>query len=176
MKDRKLSLFGDTREKEEEFGENYCTTYYGSFAQLAQAQRHRTLDYQMIFNEEDPTFYIPKIIMSSEDSDELEDMWLDDIHYVAGNFPQGLMVKITERGTYQNFMLKCMERLCGCAQLEIMNQTRMTFDKYIFNQSKGLEADYLNKGYSNKPRCTFPKWKCKKPCIWGPKEAFGRLI
>ena len=37
------------KDRKEEFGENYCTTYLASFAQLAQAQRHRTLIYEMSF-------------------------------------------------------------------------------------------------------------------------------
>ena len=44
MKQRSFSLFG-TRIRNEEFGENYSVNYYASFAELAQAQRHRTLSY-----------------------------------------------------------------------------------------------------------------------------------
>ena len=47
-KHRKLSLFGSNLEQISELFSNvYETTYMGSFASLAQAQRHRTLDYQM---------------------------------------------------------------------------------------------------------------------------------
>ena len=46
IKGTKLSLFAK-RERTEEFGENYCTTYLASFAQVAQAQRHRTLSYEI---------------------------------------------------------------------------------------------------------------------------------
>ncbi len=45
-KGRELSLF-TTRERSEYFGEVYSTNYWGSFAQLAQAQRHRSLNYEV---------------------------------------------------------------------------------------------------------------------------------
>lgn len=45
---RNLSIFGkDLDKKEEHFGDVYSTIYKGSFAEFAQAHRHRTLDYQM---------------------------------------------------------------------------------------------------------------------------------
>ena len=43
VKGRKFSLFAERKNRKEEFGENYCTTYLASFAQVAQAQRHRTI-------------------------------------------------------------------------------------------------------------------------------------
>lgn len=33
-------------------------------------------------------------------------------------------MQVNERGTIENFVLKCTERLCGSAQLEIMEQTQ----------------------------------------------------
>ena len=47
-KGRSLSLFGKDLDKiEEYYGNVYSTLYKGSFAQVAQAQRHRTIDYQI---------------------------------------------------------------------------------------------------------------------------------
>ncbi|MEG2283699.1 MAG: FAD-dependent thymidylate synthase, partial [Bacilli bacterium] len=47
-KGRTISLIGEDLDKKEDyFGDVYSTNYKGSFAQLAQAHRHRTLDYQM---------------------------------------------------------------------------------------------------------------------------------
>lgn len=46
-KERSLSLFNSNLENQEYFGDVYSTVYKGSFAQLAQAQRHRTIDYQI---------------------------------------------------------------------------------------------------------------------------------
>ena len=37
-----------------------------------------------------------------------------------------MLVQVNERGTIENFVLKCTERLCGAAQLEIMEQTQRT--------------------------------------------------
>lgn len=179
IKDRRLSLFDSTRDRKDEYGENYCVTYYGSLAMLAQAQRHRTLDYKMLLNENQTYFYTPLIIREeNQGSSDLAVEWQMDMESVANQFPQGRMVRINERGTYENFMLKCKERLCGCAQLEIMIRTRRTFITYMHESSEscGIYKDFIEKGYGDTPRCMFPNWKCKSPCIWGPKEAFTRMV
>lgn len=170
IKGTKLSLFAK-RERKEEFGENYCTNYLASFSQLAQAQRHRTLSYEMTLLEE-PQYVIPKIIKGTE----LEKEWLEDISSLKDNFPQGMLVKVNERGSIENFVLKCTERLCGAAQLEIMEQTQKTMQKYIeaVKDEKVLK-DYLLP-YSKGARCTFPGWKCNSPCIFGGKGAMNRKI
>ena len=54
---------------------------------------------------------------------------------VKGFTPQGEIVKISEVGKYEDFILKCKERLCSAAQLEIMLQTRKT----LLNYKKALE-------------------------------------
>ena len=74
-----------------------------------------------------PQFYVPPIIKGTD----LEKEWLKDISSLEDLFPQGMLVKVNERGTIENFVLKCTERICGAAQLEIMNQTIETMDKYI---------------------------------------------
>ena len=52
-KDRSISLFGkDLDKKEIHYGDNYSTLYKGSFASVAQAQRHRTLSYQIEMDDE----------------------------------------------------------------------------------------------------------------------------
>lgn len=59
---RSLSLFGkDLAKKETYFGDVYSTTYNGSFALLAQAHRHRTINYQMEFLKE-KQYFVPPII------------------------------------------------------------------------------------------------------------------
>lgn len=167
-KNRRLSLFA-TRDRKEEWGENYSTNYWSSFSQLAQAQRHRTISYEMQFFEQSK-FYIPKIIKNTV----FEEVWLKDISSIE--YPQGKLVRVNERGSYENFIGKCEERLCGRAQLEIMEQTRKTLEKYL----KGVE-DYnyavyhiLKKYNTNGPRCTFG-WKCIEPCVFGT-GAFEREI
>ena len=171
IKQRKFSLFGQ-REHSTEWGENYSYSYYGSFAELAQAQRHRTLWYEMMIPEGDPRFFVPPIIEGTD----LEKEWLYDIQSLKDEYPQGMLVWINERGTIENFVLKCTERLCGCAQLEIMQQTKKTMSIYV-NQVEGEKAlkEYLEP-YSRGARCTFPGWKCNKPCVFGPKDAMTRII
>ena len=171
LKNRSFSLFAQRKSRYEEFGENYCTTYLASFAQLAQAQRHRTLSYEFSLLDV-PQFYIPPIIRNTE----LEKVWLDDISSLANYFPQGMLVQVNERGTIENFVLKCTERLCGSAQLEIMEQTHNTLLKYLeATKNKPELYDYLLP-YSKGARCTFPGWKCDSPCIFGGKNAMNRVI
>ena len=170
IKGTRLSLFA-RRQREEEFGENYCTNYKASFAELAQAQRHRTLAYEMSLLDK-AEYYVPKIIKNTE----LEEEWINDISSLEKLYPQGMLVNINERGTVENFVLKCTERLCGAAQLEIMEQTKETLNKYmkaVENQKTIYE--YLLP-YSNGARCTFPGWKCNAPCVFGGKEAMNRKI
>ena len=170
LKGKPLSIFA-SRERKEEFGENYCTTYLASFAELAQAQRHRTLYYEISFLDK-AKYYVPPIIRETE----LEEEWLKDISSLEEYYPQGMLLKINERGTLENFVLKCTERLCGAAQLEIMEQTKDTMDKYL-EATKNDEAiqNYLLP-YSKGARCTFPGFKCNMPCVFGGKGAMNRKI
>lgn len=170
IKGTKLSLFAK-RDRKEEFGENYCTTYLASFAQLAQAQRHRTLSYEMALLEK-PEYYVPKIIKGTE----LEEEWLKDISSLEDYYPQGMLVKVNERGTVENFVLKCTERLCGAAQLEIMEQTQTTMNKYLEAVKNDSVIENYLLPYSKGARCTFPGWKCNSPCVFGGKGAMTRKI
>ena len=171
VKNRKFSLFATRKQRKEEFGENYCTTYLASFAQLAQAQRHRTLSYEMTLLNT-PKYYIPPIIRGTE----LEEEWLKDISSLKDYFPQGMLIQVNERGTIENFVLKCTERLCGEAQLEIMEQTKNTMKKYLEAVKDNEELYNYLLPYSKGARCTFPGWKCESPCIFGCKGATNRLI
>ncbi|UKI57905.1 MAG: hypothetical protein L6V81_11740 [Clostridium sp.] len=66
---------------------------------------------------------------------------------------------------YENFILKCQERLCTAAQLEIMRQTRDTLLKYrdALKESESPLYGDIEK-YTHGARCTFPNYKCSKPC------------
>lgn len=173
VKMRKLSLFDERNSRKEEFGENYCTTYEGTFAELAQAQRHRTLQYKMTLLKE-PEYFIPKIIASN---DELKSEWLKDISSLSDLYPQGMLVKINERGTVENFVLKCKERICGCAQLEIMDQTFETLQKYVeHTQNTNIEVYNYLLPYTKGARCTYPGFKCSAPCMWGAINSLTRKI
>lgn len=170
-KDRNISLFV-TRTREEEFGENYCVNYKGTFAQLAQAQRHRTLKYEISIPES-PEYFVPYIIRGTE----YEKEWLEDMEKLSKNFPQGMLLNINERGGVEDFVLKCKERLCGCAQLEVAKQTKDTMDKYL-EHTKNNKTEIYNYllPYSKGARCTFKDFTCESPCIWGAKYALDRKI
>ena len=172
-KNRTFSLFETRHVRLEEFGENYCTNYWGSLAQLAQAQRHRTLSYEMSIPRT-PSFYVPRMIRETR----LEDMWLDDISSLADLYPQGMEVCINERGTIENFALKCTERLCGAVQLEIQVQTADTLEKYLdaLQESGDQELYQYLAAYAPGPRCTYPGWMCQAPCYWGPSQAMQRVV
>lgn len=173
-KERKLSIFGEKiDQKAEYFGNVYSTNYLGSFAQLAQAQRHRTLDYQMEMNQE-KEYFIPPIIL---DDQMLVDEWLADMQLVKGINPQGELIKINEIGKYEDFILKCKERLCSAAQLEIMQQTRETLLKYkkALEETNNTLAIDIEK-YSHGARCTFPDYTCSADCGFKEGKTLTRKI
>lgn len=161
-KNRKVSLFGkDIKSKKEYFGDIYLTTYKGTYAYLAQAQRHRTLQYEMeILDKKE--YFIPPII---KDDEKLVEDWLQDIKSLSDIYPIGELILIKESGKYEDFILKCKERLCSAAQLEIMYQTKDTLFKY----HKSLKEDNnpLHKDiekYTHGARCTFPDFECPSRC------------
>lgn len=180
LKNRKLSLFAE-RKRNESFDENFCTNYKMTFAGLAQEMRHRTLSFEAYIpgisnntefsNEKE--YYIPLILKDSA----YEKEWLDNISELGDNYPQGMLLQVNERGTVENFILKCTERLCGAAQLEIMEQTRVTLNKYL-EETKNNNPTIYNYllPYSKGPRCTFPNWKCNSPCVFKAKDAFNRIV
>ena len=173
-KHRSLSMFGkDLDKKEEHFGDVYSTLYKGSFAQFAQAHRHRTLDYQMeMLNEKE--YFIPPIIA---DDQMLVDEWLGDMQVVRNVNPQGELVKISEVGKYDDFILKCKERLCSAAQLEIMLQTKDTLLKYkkALEESNSPLSKDIEK-YSHGARCTFPDFNCSSDCKFSEGKTLVRKI
>ena len=176
QKPRKLSLFDDKKRKEQ-WGEVYCVNYEGSLAYLAQAQRHRTISYSMSFPQE-PKFYVPEILWNTEGRFEpMKDIeeWQEDMRSIAGNYPQGLLVNICERGTVENLINKAYERLCGQAQLEIMRITSQTIKRFILE----VECTYPDihdelKRIDVGSRCNFG-WECNEPCFFG-KKAFDRKV
>ena len=170
-KNRNFSLFAQRKNRNEEFGENYSVTYLASFAQLAQAQRHRTLSYEITLLDE-PKYYVPPIIAGTN----LEKEWLKDISSLKEFFPQGMLVQVNERGTIENFVLKCMERLCGFSQLEIMQETKKIMTKYLETVRDNPDLYKYLLPYSRGARCTFPGWKCESPCVFGGRGAMIRNI
>ncbi|MDD2625416.1 MAG: FAD-dependent thymidylate synthase [Bacilli bacterium] len=173
-KDRNISLFGkELNKKEEIFSDIYQTTYKGSFAQLAQAQRHRTLDYKIELLDE-KEYFVPPII---KDDEQLVEEWLNDMNKVKDFYPQGELVYINEIGKYDDFILKCKERLCSSAQLEIMQQTKATLVKYKDSLEKSNNPLKDNiKLYSKGARCTFPDYTCSNDCNFKEGKLLSRKI
>ena len=176
IKSRKTYLQGE----KDHVCDTYKLVYFGSLAMLAQAQRHRTLRYKMnLETAGEYDFYIPEILKSIP---ELKQEWLSDIKKLADYIPQGTIVRITEQGLFEDFVLKCKERLCGRAQLEIMKSTVVNAHKFIankkelsYNNQKLLETIIDEKG-TLVPRCAFKDFKCSEGCSWGKNGAFERLI
>ncbi len=163
-KSRELSLFvpkWKTSSYKEIFGIVYATRYSGSFAQLAQAHRHRTIHYQMDI----PTIFrafVPPILKNYP---QKQQMWIKDMQKVESLFPQGQMIEIYEEGSLEMFLLKCKERLCTHAQQEIMLQTSETLRRYLSSiegENPNLYTYLLQ--YSKGARCTFPDYICMNPC------------
>lgn len=173
-KHRSISLFStNLNQIKDYFGDIYTTTYQSSFAYLAQAQRHRTLDYKIEINNDD-NYYVPEII---KDDNNLVSEWIRDMKSVCKLYPQGKLITINETGTYDNFILKCKERLCSGAQLETMLQTK----KILTNYQKALEinnhplaCDINN--YTKGARCTFPDFECSQDCHFKEGKTLVRKI
>lgn len=161
-------------------GNMYQTEYFGSFAHFAQAQRHRTIHYEMYFNTEHPEkndCYIPKILRGTT----LEKEWIEDFKSIADVYPQCTLVKFMEQGEIYWFCMKCRERLCGRAQLEIAEQTKQTLElmiKNINNISPEARHEIMSVTDEFKivPKCGFPGYKCKEPCRWGKQHGIDRII
>ena len=164
--DRRLSLFSD-RNFEEHFGDVYSTSYRISFAGLAQAQRHRTISYNVLggYGLNAPLgFFIPPIIRSD---DALRKDWLDDLKEISKtDFPQAQLIKVNERGRMEDFRSKALLRLCGHAQYEIMENTKMTADRYSAHmpEVKGWISTKCSQGF-----------KCEDPCMLG-KKGIERIV
>ena len=159
-KDRSISLFGNNLNKREDiFSHIYSCNYEISYVGLAQAQRHRTLFYQMERMKE-KKYFVPPILKN----DCLKNEWLEDITSIADIIPQGELVLVNETGTYDNFILKTKERLCTSAQLEVMRSTRDTLLKYkeVLEQNNSYLKDDIKK-YVKGARCTFG-FNCPKKC------------
>ena len=165
-----LPFFETTESKNEEYGENYSFNYYASYATFAQLQRHRTCHYTMKIPEE-KKYFIPAFI---EDNEELVEEWITDCENMTTeeSFPQATLVLVNERGRYEDFVLKCYERLCGAAQYEVAMITKKQLDDYLENVTSENAYRALSAIHSG-ARCTFG-FKCSSPCIFGAKNALER--
>lgn len=170
---KRLSLVSPKQEFIEHYGNTYATKYNGSFAQYAQAQRHRTLDYDFSLLDEEK-YYVPPILSLDK---KLENEWLSDCASLKLIVPQSTMVEIHESGTLNNFILKNYERRCTAAQIEIANQTKATYEKYMEEAEKNNHTAIVK---ALKPyklaRCTYPEYQCTTPCHFAEGVIETRLI
>ncbi len=68
-------------------------------------------------------------------------------------------------------------RLCGFAQLEIMEQTNKIMEKYLsVTKENNIEIYQELLPYAKGARSTFPDWKCTSPCVFEPKNSMNRKI
>ena len=187
-KNQSIRLFENCDEnkpmnKTEVIGDSYTLRYKASLACLAQLHRHRTIRYTMFMGkQEDMEFYVPEIIKDSK----LEKEWLTDIKSVSYCIPQGTLVDITEQGIFEDYALKCKERLCGRAQLEITRLTANNIKKFVNHKDSLCENNrlILSNMYEKKDngeivavaRCRFKDFKCTEGCTWGSGEYLDRLI
>jgi hypothetical protein len=177
--------------KREIIGDSYTLVYQASFAALAQLERHRSIRYTMFFTGDTDQigYFVPPIVAAGNLTEE----WLHDITSVATCIPQGALVRITEQGIFEDFALKCKERLCGRSQLETVQCTADSLKKFIQHKDQLWEgnrqlldsmtsvgASYdatFYPGYRAPcARCKFPDFTCTEGCRWGSKEALTRLI
>ena len=159
----KMSL----EEKKENFvkGKLYTYHYKGTFAQYAQAHRHRSLFYKIIFDGKSKEFYVPPIIRGTE----LENEWLEDMESLSYIIPTGTLIDIEEFGEVKKFFLKSMERNCGRAQLEIMQQNLDTADFIYRNKDKlsnSVREDIEKYYIKGKVKMKGQMLRCKEPCVW----------
>lgn len=158
----------ENSDKKNYYGDVYVSNYKASFASVAQLQRHRTLDVSIKI---DPavTCYIPDIIKSTP----YETEWLEDFETLIHNgiCPQSTIVSVTETGRFEDFNLKCKERLCTRAQYETMRIVQYQVEEFAAFAANLSPLNRLvlrsmideNTGLV-KNRCNFNGYRCKEPC------------
>lgn len=167
-------------DNEEYYGDVYTAKFLASFAQVAQEQRHRTTRVKINFSGDNPAefgFFVPPILKGTEHEKE----WLADMEKVGEVYPQGMLVSVTEQGLFEDFALKCKERMCGRAQLEIMQVTETILERFLESQEKLSTANrkrlkQMTENGMPCARCGYADFQCRDGCTWGRKEALMRLI
>ena len=164
----------------EYYGDVYTAKFLSTFAQAAQEQRHRTTRVKINFGGDHPAeygFYVPVPLRGTK----WEKEWLADMEQVSSVYPQGILVSVTEQGLFEDFALKCKERMCGRAQLEIMQMTEELFKRFLAHKENLSKAnrgrlEAMMENGSPCPRCGYRDFVCQEGCSWGKKEALTRLI
>lgn len=164
-----LSLFANRNKftginSDNEYGYNISYNNYETLACLAQEQRHRTIDCEMLV----PDYYMSYIPLILCKNKELMDEWSKDMLKVKEVYPQGQLVRVNRLMTVKN-MLKfvAQERACDMAQLEIERVYThdiipAVYDGLLDNNHESL-AETI-KPYVKKLRCAYPGYNCPNPC------------
>ena len=99
----------------------------------------------MFLSGENRKFFIPEII---KDDKELVEMWLLDLEKKSENdIPQGALIKVCESGTFDSFLLRAKERLCTCAQRDVMRVVKDRTKDYAEALEKRCEDEYNRELY-----------------------------
>lgn len=159
--------------------DSYLIKYSVSFADLAQEQRHRTLDYFMCYSGDTFEFYVPKILTLDE-NEQFKKEWLEDLDSIKYSYPIATLVDVVETGLVSNFVMKCDERLCGRVMLETYENIRNNIVRLALSENLSeFGRQQLSKHYdfqNDKLLMKCANIKCKEPCIWGPLSAQKRYI
>lgn len=162
-KSRQVSMFCE-RPVTEYFGDVYATNFRCSFAVYMHLNRHRTLKYYMKTpaSPEKLDFYVPELIA---DNDKLRAEWLADLDSLRGNYPQAMLVDVSEMGNLDDFILKAIERKCSSVLLEttrVVNNVLIKYHKALLaiHHDGADKLATMQKG----AKCTFPNFKCPTPC------------
>lgn len=174
----------DMHSPDDHLGLVYHVSYPASFVHIAQAERHRTLKYFMIgdfSNTDNLKFFIPPMLIGTG----YENEWIKDLKSVADIIPQATKVAVIETGHIGDFVLKCEERLCGRAQREIMDQTRLTALRFAEAVKNGEITNkaciaYIKEFADIESSQCYTKCqmlgKCSEGCFYGADNALSRLI
>ena len=161
-KNRSFSLFNYVP-VENHFGTSYEVEYLASLAALAQLHRHKTVYYNCDISEE-YGYYIPPMIKNNP---KLVEMWIKDMKSLSHTYPQGMLVKVAERGTKEMALLKAKERKCFAVQKEANDLTTDLLVKYYEATKDNPSTFYddirniASTGF--KSRCVWG-YKCSMPC------------
>lgn len=162
-KQRQISLFRE-QPVTEYFGDVYATNFRCSFAVYMHLNRHRTLKYYMKTPSvpEKLDFYVPEMI---EDKPDLKAEWLSDLNGLRANYPQAMLVDVSEMGNLEDFILKAIERKCSSVLLETTRVVNNVLNRYqkALQDSGHVGAETLAKMQKG-AKCTFPNFKCSNPC------------
>lgn len=174
----------DTHSSDDKLDLTYNIAYPASFVHIAQAERHRTLKYFMLCNfsnTDNLDFFIPPMLIGTKYADE----WIKDLQSVADIIPQATKIIVVETGHIGDFILKCEERLCGRAQWEIMNQTKLTALRFAEAVKSGEITnraciEYVKK-FADIDKCKcYTKCQmlgnCAEGCLHTSKNALSRLL